>query len=194
MTITSSTCYTAMYKFAVILEVYCKKFFSAFPSSYFSYSVIHIFTLFRCKQEICGSLIADRHIVEIPSIFYTFFDKKVYKVVGSNSLIVFACITDWCSEKKFMLFKQIHSMHCFFKMTCPTTSVILFSISFNTDRRHKVTYTKHFLTEILIYKSTVCKCAEHTVIMLFTKFYNIFGSYYIFIIIIFYGAFLPRLS
>ena len=72
-----------------------------------------------------------------------------------------------------MFFKQIHSMHCFFKMTCPTTSVILFSISFNTDRRHKVTYTKHFLTEILIYKSTVCKCAEHTVIMLFTKFYNI---------------------
>ena len=70
MAVASSSGYTACYKFTVVLEVDGEYFFSAFPSSDFSYSVIHILTLFGIKQELRGSVVSNGHIMEIPSISY----------------------------------------------------------------------------------------------------------------------------
>ena len=70
MAVASSSGNTSGNKLSVVLEVDGEYFFSAFPSSDFSYSVIHIFTLFGIKQELRGSVVSNRHIMEIPSISY----------------------------------------------------------------------------------------------------------------------------
>ena len=44
-----TACDTSIYKFSVILEVYCKELFAAFQASYVSYLMIHILTLFRTE-------------------------------------------------------------------------------------------------------------------------------------------------
>ena len=53
MAVASSSGNTSGNKLYVVLEVNGKYFFSAFPSSDFSYSMIHIFTLFRRKKKLC---------------------------------------------------------------------------------------------------------------------------------------------
>ena len=53
MAIASASGYAAMNEFTVVLEVDSKDFLAACPVSDFSYSVVHIFTLFRVKKKFC---------------------------------------------------------------------------------------------------------------------------------------------
>ena len=58
-----------------------------------------------------------------------------------------------------------------------TAAVVDFLISFQTDGQGQIAYTLHLLAELIIYKCSVCKCMEYTVVVFLAQADNIFLSH-----------------
>ena len=94
MAVVSSTCDTASDKFSVILEIHCINRLSTCCTADFSYPVIHIFSLFLCREQIRCCIISNRHIMEIPGETTSLSDDHIQEFIRCNRFNVLSGITD----------------------------------------------------------------------------------------------------
>ena len=68
-------------------------------------------------------------------------------------------------------------MHNFLINAFSTAAVVDFLISFQTDGQGQITNPLHLLTELIIYKCSVCKCMEYTIVVFLAQADDIFLSH-----------------
>ena len=65
-------------------------------------------------------------------------------------------------------------MHNFLKTSASASGIVDFLKSFHAQCQRNISKSLHILTEFLIDQRSVCKCIEHTLIMLLCQFHDIF--------------------
>ena len=94
MAIISSSCDTSSDKLSIILEIHRINWLSACHTADLSYPVIHIFSLFFCRQQIRCCIISNRHIMEIPGETTSLSDDHIQEFIRCNRFNVLSGITD----------------------------------------------------------------------------------------------------
>ena len=94
MHVVSAACDAAADKFSVVLEIHCKDLFSTFFAADLAYTVIHVLTLLFRRKQFYGSLISNRHVMEIPGVTAALVDNHIKELVRCNGFDIFACIAD----------------------------------------------------------------------------------------------------
>ena len=116
--------------------------------------------------------------MEIPCIANTFVNQHIQEFIAGNGLVVLWCVADRSTKDQSMLFEQIHCMHNFLKTSASASGIVDFFKSFHAQCQRNISKSLHILTEFLIDQRSVCKCIEHTLIMLLCQFHDIFFPHF----------------
>ena len=160
MQITSSTSDTSANILRIILEIHAE---DCLCRTILSDLVIHLFTLLRIRHQLYHCIITCRHVMEEPYKQSTTVDHMVKIFLTAYTVYVCRSIASRYTKRKFMWFQKFHRMHNLLIYTISTTTIICFLRTFQTDCRYEVLHTKHFLTELFIDQSTICKGKELTI-------------------------------
>lgn len=88
---------------AVVLEVDGKNRLAAFGAADFTDAANHVGALLGCRQEVQGSIVADRHVMEIPREPDALLDEEVQEFVGRDRIDILAGIADGRAEEDAVL-------------------------------------------------------------------------------------------
>ena len=172
--VSSSSCNTSADVLSVVLEVHSE---DRFRLTEMTDAAVHLFSLLRRREEICHSAVTYRHVMEVPYEQRAAFDHHIIELFAADVLKVLARVTYRDTERKLVLFHQLHRMAYFVVHAVAPASVVGFLKSFQADRRYEVLHSEHFLTEFFIDHRSVCECQELAVRVHLADFKNIFPAH-----------------
>ena len=165
---------TSAHEFAVVLEIHGKKTRAVFHITDLPYSVMHIDTLFLRGKKLYGSVVPNRHIVEVQRITASLLHQHINKFITGNALDILACIADGSSEHKTVLLQKIHGVHHLAVNSLASAEVVDFRFSFQAEGQEKIPHLLHLPAQFLIHQRTVCVGEKYAVVMLSAQLNDIF--------------------
>ena len=148
---------TSAYILSIVLEVHAE---DRLCLTELTDAVIHLFPLFRSREQLCHCAVSYRHIVETPHEQGAALDHHIIELFAAHVLEVLTGVAYGNTKRQLMLFHQLHCMAHFVVYAVTAPPVISLLESLQADRRDEVLHPEHFLTELFIDHRSIRKCKK----------------------------------
>ena len=157
---------TSAHIFRIILKVHGEQ---RLRGTQMANTVINGFTLLGIWQQFRRSIIANRHIMEVPDEISTHVNQTVIVCIRCNLLVIHAGITRGNAVGQLFLMQQLHCPNDLLIGSLSAAAVRGNLVPLQRNGRNKVLHAQHFIGKLFINQCRIRKAKEYTIIMLFAQ-------------------------